>query len=129
MIHLGLHFHSIVDYGCKKVVDESKKLIEEEVNRTPIAKIFAISLSASKSFLAKHLFNVNGDNNCKVFKGHQLKEIQDKFILLSSSHVCNLVALFKNYWGGGYIDNIFKLKSKSRYNFIQECYFPSQISS
>jgi hypothetical protein len=86
-------------------------------------------LSASKSFLAKHLFNVNGDNNCKVFKGHQLKEIQDKFILLSSSHVCNLVALFKNYWGGGYIDNIFKLKSKSRYNFIQECYFPSQISS
>jgi hypothetical protein len=75
-------------------------------------------LSASKSFLAKHLFNDSDDNNCKVFKGHQLKEIQDKFIILSSLHVHNLLALFKNYLGGGYIDNILELKSKSYYNFI-----------
>ncbi len=129
MIHLGLHLHSIIDDRCRKIVDESKKLIEEEVNRTPIAKIFAISLSANKSSLVKHLFNDSDDNNWEVFKDHQLKEIQDKFIVLSLSHVRNLVALFKNYPSGGYIDNILELKSKNHNNFIQECCFPGQIYS
>ncbi len=118
MIHLGLYLHSIIDDRCRNIVDERKKLIEEEVNQTPIAKIFAISLNTSKSFLAKHLFNDSDDNNYKVFKGHQLKEIQNEFIVLSSSHVRNLVILLKNYLGGGYIDNILELKSKSCYNFI-----------
>ncbi len=86
-------------------------------------------MSASKSFFAKHLFNDSDDNNYKVFKAHQLKEIQNKFIVLSSSHVRNLVALFKNYLSGGYINNILELKSKSHYNFIQECYFLGQIFS
>ncbi len=95
---------------CKKTLDESKKLIEEEVNRTLNAKIFAIPLNASKSFLAKHLFNDNNDNSCEVFKGHQFKEIQDKFIVLSSPNVRNLVASFKHHLGGGYIDNILELK-------------------
>jgi hypothetical protein len=51
-------------------MDESKKLIEEEVNRTSNAKISAIPLNANKSLLAKHLFNDNDDNSCEVFKGH-----------------------------------------------------------
>ncbi len=63
MIHLGLHLHSIVDDTCINTVDESKKLIKEEVNKTPIAQIFAISLNANKSFLAKHLFNDSSDHN------------------------------------------------------------------
>jgi hypothetical protein len=37
-------------------------------------------LSVSKSFLVTHLFNDNGDNSGEVLKGHQLKQIQDKFI-------------------------------------------------
>jgi hypothetical protein len=56
-------------------MDESKKLIEEEVNWTPNAKIFTISLSACKSFLAKHMFNDSDDDSCEVLKGRQLKEI------------------------------------------------------
>ncbi len=53
----------------QKIVDESKKLIKEEVNLTPDAKICTIFLSTNKSFLAKHLFNDSGDDSCKVFKG------------------------------------------------------------
>jgi hypothetical protein len=45
-----------------------------------------------------------------VLKGHQFKEIQDKFIVLSLPNVCNLVALFKHCSSGGYIDNILELK-------------------
>jgi hypothetical protein len=56
-------------------MDESKKLIEEDVNWTPNAKISTISMSASKSFLTKHTFNDNNDNSHEVLKGHQLKEI------------------------------------------------------
>jgi hypothetical protein len=110
-------------------VDESKKLIEEEVNRTFDAKTYAISLIANKSFFAKHLVNDNNDDRCEVFKGHQLKEIQDKFIVLSSLNVCNLVAFFKHRPSGGYIDNNLELKSKNCYDFIRECYFLGQISS
>ncbi len=39
----------------------------------------------------------------------------------------NLVTSFKHHLGGGYIDNILELKSKSHYHFIQECCFLGQI--
>jgi hypothetical protein len=99
-------------------------LIKEEVNQTPDAKVSPISLNINKSFLAKHLFNDSGDDSCKVFKGHQLEEFHDKFIVLSSQNVPNLVASFKHHSGGGYIMNILELKSNSHYDLIQECYFP-----
>jgi hypothetical protein len=118
MIHLGVHLRPIVDGRCREAMDESKKLIEEEVNQILDAKIFAISLSANKSFLTKKLFKDNSDDNYKVLKGHLLKEIQNKFIMLSLLNMCNLVAFFKHCLGGGYIDNILELKSKSCYNFI-----------
>ncbi len=51
-------------------MDESKKLIKEEVNWMFYAKTYAIFLKANKSFLAKHLFNDNGDDSYKVLKGH-----------------------------------------------------------
>ncbi len=117
-IHLGVHLHLVANGRCREAMDENKKLIEKEVNRMPNAKISTISLITSKSFLTKHLFNDNNDNNCEVFKGHQLEENQDKFIVLSLLNVCNLVASFKHRPGGGYIDHIVELKSKSCYDFI-----------
>ncbi len=56
-------------------MDESKKLIKEEVNQTLDAKISTIFLSANKSFLVKHLFINSGDDSCEVFKGHQFEKI------------------------------------------------------
>ncbi len=53
----------------QEIVDESKKLIKEEVNLTPDAKICTIGLSINKSLLAKHLFDDSSDNTYKVFKG------------------------------------------------------------
>jgi hypothetical protein len=38
-------------------VDNIRSLIIEEVDHTPSAKIYAISVAASKTLLAKHLFN------------------------------------------------------------------------
>lgn len=56
-------------------MEKTKILIKEEVNRTPSAKTCMISLSVNKSFLAKHLFNDNGDDNVELLKGKQLEYI------------------------------------------------------
>ncbi len=61
------------------------------------------------------MFNDSDDDICEVLKGRQLKETQDKFIVLSSPNVCNLAAFFKHRPSGRYINNILELKFKSRY--------------
>jgi hypothetical protein len=82
------------------------------------AKIFAILLSASKTFLVTHLFDDNGDGPMELLKGEQLKHIQDKFFELNSPNVHNLIVFFKHHLGRGYIDNILELKSKSHYDYV-----------
>jgi len=56
-----------------------------------------------------------------------LEQIQDKLCEFSSPNVCNVVVSFKHHSGGGYIDNILELESKSWYDYIQECYFSGQV--
>ncbi len=50
-------------------MDNARRLIVEEVDCTPDAKIYAISLSASKSFLARHLLDDCNDGIIKPFNG------------------------------------------------------------
>jgi hypothetical protein len=50
-------------------MNETRRLIVEEVNCTLDAKIFVISLSASKTFLAMHLFDESGDGLMELLKG------------------------------------------------------------
>jgi hypothetical protein len=73
------------------------------------------------------MFNEKNDGIVKILKGNQLKQIHEKFIELNSSNVYNLVSMFKPHSGGSYTNNILQLKSKNRYNYIQECCFPSRI--
>ncbi len=47
----------------------TRRLIIEEVDRTPSAKINAISLSASKSFLARHLLDDCNDGIVEPLNG------------------------------------------------------------
>jgi hypothetical protein len=50
-------------------MDETKRLITEEVDQTPNAKIFAILLGVNKTFLAMHLFDDNGDGTLELLNG------------------------------------------------------------
>ncbi len=83
VIYLGIHKHPMADGKCKKFVNKTKRLITKEVNHMFDAKIFVISLSASKTFLVTHLFDDNGDGPMELLKGEQLKHIQDKFFELN----------------------------------------------
>jgi hypothetical protein len=69
-------------------------LIIAKVDHTLDAKIFAISLSANKTFLAKHLLDDSRDGMVKVLDGEQLEQIYDKFSELSLPNICNLVVFF-----------------------------------
>ncbi len=49
VIHLGVHKHLVVDGKCKESMDETRRLIVEEVDRTLDVKISTTSLSANKT--------------------------------------------------------------------------------
>jgi hypothetical protein len=108
-------------------VNETRRLIVEEVNCTPNAKISMTSISANKTFLATHLLDESGNGHVELLKGEQLEKIQVKFFKLSLPNIRNLVASFKHHSRRGYIDSILELRSKSYYDYIQEYYFLRQV--
>ncbi len=99
-------------------MDNIRRLIIEEVDHTPSAKIYAISVATSKTFLAKHLFNDYNNGIVELVNNEQFEHIQDKFCEWSFPNVYNLIASFKHCLRGGYIDSILELKSKSHYDYI-----------
>jgi hypothetical protein len=72
MIHLGVHNHPIVDGKWQESVEEIRRLIVEEVDHTPNAKIFGISFSASKTLLANYLLDNFSNGTVELLKGEQL---------------------------------------------------------
>jgi hypothetical protein len=108
----------MVDGKCREFVNETKRLVIEQVDRTLDVKIFAISLGDSKTFLAMHSLDDNGDGIVNLLNNEQLKQIQNKFLEMNSPNIHNLVVVFKHHASRGYIDNILELKSKSHYDYI-----------
>lgn len=48
-VHLGEQKHHVAQGECKETVDIVKKMIQEEVHRSPRAKAFAIALVVEKT--------------------------------------------------------------------------------
>jgi len=95
-IHLGLHEHPMVEGCSKKVFEQVKSLVEDEASCTPRATVSTITLAANKTFLSEHLLNENGLGPVEVLKGDKLCQVMDKFLVLSSPNVWNLVTSFKH---------------------------------
>ncbi len=60
-IHLGVHNHPIVDGKCPVFIKETRRLITEEVDHTPDAKISSISFNARNSFFVSYLLDDSKD--------------------------------------------------------------------
>jgi hypothetical protein len=56
-------------------MDEIRSLIKEEVDCTLNVKIFVISLSINKAFLARHLLDDYSNGTMELFNGEQLEHI------------------------------------------------------
>jgi len=117
-IHLGIHNHPVVGGKCRELVEETRRLITEEVDHMFDPKISSISFSVSKTFLVSYLLDDSNDVTLELLKGEQLEHIHDKFYELNSPNVRNFITFFKCHSRGGHIDNILQLKSKNRYDYI-----------
>jgi hypothetical protein len=73
-IHFGVLNHPIADGKCKESLEETRRLITKEVVCMPNTKMCMISLSASKTFLVRHLLDDYSDGKVELFKG-QLEQI------------------------------------------------------
>ncbi len=71
-------------------------MIIKEVNHTPNVKMPTISLSVSKNFLARHLFDDCSDGKVEFFKGGQMEQIQNIFCELSSPNIRNFMTTSKS---------------------------------
>jgi hypothetical protein len=69
MIHFGLHNHLALDGKCRKSIEETKRLIREEVDCMPDAKISLISFNVSKTLLANYLLDDSNDGIVEFLKG------------------------------------------------------------
>jgi hypothetical protein len=128
-IHLGTHEHLVVEGMCKESLEEIKVLVEGQVFRTPNAKTFAITLNASKAFLAHHLFNESGKGPMKILQGEKLDKVMDKFQPFYSPNIRNFIASFKHNAGTkSPMDNILFLKLKNPYDYIQDSCFLGQMA-
>ena len=84
-----------------------------------MAKASAIGTAVGKELLMKGLINKDGDG--KLLSESELNSVLEKRSALSSSTVENLIYDAKLCLsGGGYVDNILKLKKDSKYDYIQD---------
>jgi len=72
-IQLGFYKHPMADGKCKEYVEETRRLIIEEVNHTSYAKISTISLGANKTFFTKHVLDDNGDGIMELLNDELLE--------------------------------------------------------
>jgi hypothetical protein len=72
-IHLGLHNHLMVEGHSKKMFEQVKSLVEEEVSYTLGDVVSTITLATSKTFLLEHLPKEDGQGLVEVLKGDKLR--------------------------------------------------------
>ncbi len=122
-----MHDHLMLD-GCsrRKVFEQVKSLVEEAFH-TPRVTVSSIALATSKTFFSKHLLNEDGQGPMEVFKGDKLHQMTNKFFVVSSPDVWNLIVSFKHQLGNKrYVSNILVLKANNGYYYIQDSYFLGQ---
>ncbi len=84
VIHLhGVHKHLVANGKCKETMGETKRRIIEDIDRTHDAKIFVISMSVNKTFLARHLLDDSGDDRVELLDYEKLEQSEDLFFKLS----------------------------------------------
>ena len=124
-IHLGKHSHPVAKGTYRDSAKEISELIAEQVAKTPTTTNSAIALSARKDFLTNHLFH-HGEGEKEILKGEEMEEVMDRFQMLSSPSIRNVISAFRSNNQGGVIDNIMTMKRESKFAFIYDSVFPGQ---
>ena len=126
--HIGTHKHLIAKGHCRDAVVQIQKKVKDQVAKTPNATPSAISLAIGKELFMQGLINEDGIGN--VLSKDELILVYEKWSKLNTSSMNNMIFDVKvNLGGGGYVDNILKLKKTSRYDYIHNSCFPGHRSN
>jgi hypothetical protein len=87
------------------------------VSKTSIAKNSAIALAASKEFLDGYLIH-NALGPKEMLLGRALENVKDKFEILSSLNLQNMISLSRSFGKRGAFDNIMAMKRYTTIEYI-----------
>jgi hypothetical protein len=118
-IHLGMHNHLVSNGIYRETLDTISGQVAQEVSKTPSAKNPAIT------FLDKYLI-YNGPGPKKMLWGKALEDVLDKFEILSSPNLWNMISISRSGGKGGAFDSIMVMKRYTIIEYIHGNIFPEQ---
>jgi hypothetical protein len=111
-LHLGVHEHPIKAGEDQEIKERTRKLIEEQVERTPKATNSSIVMEASKEVVGKLLINPNGAL-VRKYDLEELVPVLEKCKYMSSPSIKNDVTTFRYIRRFGVMDGIATLRGCS----------------
>jgi hypothetical protein len=126
-LHLGIHEHPVKVGEDQEIKERMRKLIEEQVERTPKATNSAIVMEASKELVGELLINPDGAP-VRKYDLEELIPVLEKCKYMSSPSIKNDVTAFRCIRRFGVMDGITTLRGCSHWAYVQENKFPGQGS-
>jgi hypothetical protein len=93
-LHLGIHEHLVKVGEDQEIKERTRKLLEEQVKKTPKATNSAIVMEASKELVGELLINPDGAP-VRKYDLEELVPVLEKCKYMSSPSVKNDVTAFK----------------------------------
>jgi hypothetical protein len=126
-LHLRVHEHPMKVGEDQEIKERTRKLIEDQVERTPKATNFAIVMEANKELVDELLIDPEGAPVIK-FDLEELVLVLEKCKYMSSPSIKNDITAFRYIQRFGVMDGIAKLRGCSHWAYVQENKFPGQGS-
>jgi hypothetical protein len=125
--HLGVHKHPVKVGEDQEIKDRTRKLIEEQVERTPKAINSATIMEASKELVGELLIDPEGAP-VRKYNLEELVHVLKKCKYMSSPSIKNDVTAFRYIRRFGVMDGIAMLRDCSHWAYVQENKFSGQGS-
>jgi hypothetical protein len=111
-LHLGIHEHPVKVGEDQEIKERTRKLIEEQVERTPKATNSAIVIEASKELVGELLINPDGAP-VRKYDPEELVLVLEKCKYMSSPSIKKDVTAFRYIRRFGVMDGIATLRGCS----------------
>jgi predicted nuclease of restriction endonuclease-like RecB superfamily len=120
---LGIHEHPVKVGEDQEVKERMRKLIEQQVEKTPKATNSAIVMEANKELVGELLINPEGAP-VRKYDLEELVPVLEKSKYMSTLSIKNDVTAFRYIRRFGVMDSIATLRGCSHWAYVQENKFP-----
>jgi hypothetical protein len=126
-VNLEIHEHLMKVGEDQEIKERMRKLIKEQVEKTPKITNSAIVIEATKELVGELLIDPEGAP-VRKYDLEELVPILEKYKYMSSPSIKNDVTTFRYIRRFGAMDGIAILKGCSHWTYVQENKFPGQGS-